>query len=275
MSKPLAIVISWFGKDLKGGAEQLAWQVATRLAGRGHNVEVLTTCCRSFLEDWTVNHLPAGETTEDGVLIHRFPVDRRQSEAFVAANNFVLSQPTSSLLPGVSPFTCGTGETFIYENIKSKKLLRFIKKNRDRYQAFIFLPYLYGPILNGLPLVADKAFLQPCLHDEAYAYLPRVEELFRMTKGVLYNSEGEARLARRLYGPGVDGKETVVGVGVESTGETAELDQVGPLSMGVDRFVLCLGRRDIHKNTLFLARCFGRYQEDNPESTLRLALAGP
>ena len=27
----VAVVIPWFGEELKGGAEQLAWQVASRL----------------------------------------------------------------------------------------------------------------------------------------------------------------------------------------------------------------------------------------------------
>ena len=276
MNKPIALVISWFGRELKGGAEQLAWQVATRLAARGHRIEVLTTCCRSFLDDWSHNHLPPGETMEDGVLVRRFPVDRRDSESFVAANNFVLSIPVADLLPGVSPFTCGTADTFIYENIKSDKLLRFINKHRDDYRAFIFLPYLYGPILNGLPLVADKAYLQPCLHNEAYAYLPRVEELFRMAKGILYNSAGEARLARTLYGPGIQDKEVVVGVGVETAGSAGnDVHQVGPPAMGGNRFVLCLGRRDVHKNTLFLAEAFAAFKEKCPDSSLQLALAGP
>ncbi len=276
MSQSIAIVTSWFGRDLKGGAEQLAWQVATRLAARGHQVEVLTTCCRSFLEDWSHNHLAPGEKMEDGVLIRRFPVDPRQSDEFGAANNFVLSFPVENLLPGVSPFSCGTADTFIYENIKSNKLLRFLKKNKDAYHAFIFLPYLYGPILNGLPLVADKAWLQPCLHNEAYAYLPRVEELFRMARGVLYNSVGEARLARKLYGPGIQGKEVVVGVGVETAGgQQSHIPEVGPLHMGNDRFILCLGRRDVHKNTLFLAETFAGFKKQHPDSGLKLALAGP
>ncbi len=276
MSRRIAIVTSWFGRELKGGAEQLAWQVATRLAARGHAVEVLTTCCRSFLDDWSVNHLAPGESEEEGVLVRRFPVERRQDAEFAAANNFVLAIPHRNLLPGVSPFTCGTGDTFIYENIKSARLLKYLKRNRTSYHAFIFLPYLYGPILNGLPLVADRAWLQPCLHDEAYAYLPRVEELFRMARGILYNSEGEARLARRLYGPGIAGKEVVVGVGVETTGGSgADVAQVGPLHMGRDRFILCLGRRDVHKNTLFLVRAFADFRRNNPDTDLKLALAGP
>ncbi len=269
-------MISWFGRELKGGAEQLAWQVATRLAARGHRIEVLTTCCRSFLEDWSQNHLPPGEVVEEDVLIRRFPVDRRAGEEFAAANNFVLSLPVENLLPGVSPFTCGTADTFIYENINSSKLLRFLKKHREDYHAFIFLPYLYGPILNGLPLVADKAYLQPCLHNEAYAYLPRVEELFRMARGILYNSAGEARLARTLYGPGIQDKEVVVGVGVETAGTAGnDVHRVGPMETGEDRFILCLGRRDVHKNTLFLAEAFVRFKKDHPESLLKLALAGP
>jgi hypothetical protein len=39
------------------------------------------------------------------------------------------------------------------------------------------LPYLYGPILNGIQRVAHKAWLQPCLHDEVYAYLPQVADI--------------------------------------------------------------------------------------------------
>jgi len=35
-----AIVTPWFGQDLKGGAEQHAWQIASRLAARGHEIEV-------------------------------------------------------------------------------------------------------------------------------------------------------------------------------------------------------------------------------------------
>src|SRR4051812_12867849 len=71
--KPVAVVIPWFGRELKGGAEQYAWQIAVRLRARGHPVEVLTTCCRAFLEDWSTNHFPAGVTEEDGVTVRRFP----------------------------------------------------------------------------------------------------------------------------------------------------------------------------------------------------------
>ena len=75
--KPVAIVTPWFGAELTGGAEQQAFQIATRLAARGHNIEVLTTCNRSFHSDWSINHYSAGATHEHGLTIRRFPVDPR------------------------------------------------------------------------------------------------------------------------------------------------------------------------------------------------------
>ena len=80
--KPIAIVVPWFGKNLKGGAEQQAWQIATRLANKGHQIEVLTTCCHSFQDDWSVNHLKSGLSQEEGIKIRRFEVDSRDHPRF-------------------------------------------------------------------------------------------------------------------------------------------------------------------------------------------------
>lgn len=117
--KPIAIVTPWFGRDLKGGAEQQAWQVATRLARRGHTVEVLTTCCRSFHEDWAVNHLKAGLSQDHGVKIRRFRVAQRDRNAFAEVNRLMLSLPPSRLKPGVNPVTLKNSEIFTSENINS------------------------------------------------------------------------------------------------------------------------------------------------------------
>lgn len=274
--KPLAIVIPWFGSDLKGGAEQLARQMAVRLAARGNTIEVLTSCCRSFHEDWGTNHLRAGVSHEHGLLIRRFPVTYRDHGAFDQINTLMLNIPHSQLKPGVNPVSQIESAAFLKENINSADLLNYLERNREMYQAFIFLPYLYGLIINGLPLVSDRAFLQPCLHDEAYAYLPEIERLFHKTKGILFNSEGELRLASKLYGPGILHKSTIVGVGVEvDLGAEKNIVKVGPLKMGDVRYVLCLGRRDPTKNTDLLVRSYGIFKEKCPHSNLHLVLAGP
>lgn len=274
--KPLAIVTPWFGKNLKGGAEQQAWQLASRLAAKGHTVEVLTTCCRSFQDDWAVNYFKAGASQEDGVKIRRFLVDRRNHPAFDSVNQLMLNLPASTLKLGVSPVSLENSATFCSENINSTQLLNYLKSHHNQYQAFVFLPYLYGCILKGLPIVAEKAFLQPCLHDEVYAYLPQVAEIFHSAKGLLFISEGESQLANKLYGPGIISKSLMAGAGVEA-GQSYDpkLIKVANIAIKEERFVLCLGRRDPGKNTDLLVRAYLSFKQNYPDSNLKLILAGP
>lgn len=271
----VAIVIPWFGKELKGGAEQLAWQVATRLVERGRDIEVLTTCCRSFHENWASNYHEAGSRREQRLTIRRFPVDPRDQAAFGRVNLEMMNIPASSLKPGVPPIPLADSTIFATENINSSGLLSYLSDHARDYDAFIFLPYLYGPILNGLPLVAERAYLQPCLHDEAYAYLPEVENIFRMAKGLLFNSEGEAQLAERLYGPGVIKKSQIVGSGIETGIDSSNsITKIDAFNLK-ERFALYLGRRVAVKNTDMLVRSFRDYKLRNESSNLRLVLAGP
>jgi len=274
--KPVAIVIPWFGIDLKGGAEQIAWQIAIRLAARRHKIEMLTTCCRSFHEDWATNHLKPGLSYEQGMTIRRFPVDSRDRKAFDQVNARMLSLTPAKLKPGVNPVSQNESHIFVKENINSSSLLKYLKKHIEDYHTFIFIPYLYGSTINGLPIVEERAFLQPCLHDEVYAYLPEIEHVFRKAKRLLFNSDGEARLAARLYGPGIMQKSIVMGAGIEvRLHPRNERQKIGPLQMGHSRFVLCLGRRDPTKNTDLLVKSYGSFKNKHPDSNLQLVLAGP
>ena len=272
--QPLAIVTPWFGRELKGGAEQLSWQIAARLAERGHCIEVLTTCCRSFLDDWSNNYIPRGKTVESGFVIRRFKVNKRNRLAFDRLNAELLKIHHESLLPGVSPVQSDYSHIWSRENINSRSLVRFIVSHQKYYQAFIFIPYLYGLILHSLPLVADKAWLQPCLHDEVYAYLPEVADLFLHAKGLLFNSDGEMQLAAQLYGPIVLSKGMVVGTGIEFDALKND-SQLIPGELKKCRFVLCLGRRDPGKGTDFIVSAFLEYKKKNPNGSLKLVLAGP
>ena len=277
--KPIAFVIPWYGEDLKGGAEQFAWQFSHRLAGRGHAVEVLTTCCASFLEDWNQNHLEVGEdVTAGNVLVRRFEVRARNTGDFHGANMRLLDIPLQQLsASGYTPDDADS-EIFIRDNIRSEGLNRFIEQHSDDYHAFIFIPYMYGPTFDGLPLVAGKAFLHPCLHDEAYAYLPQVEDLFLKCRGILYNSSGERYLAEHLYGPGIHNKGVVVGGGVEiAPGASCADYQVSVAGVDVtgSPYVLYLGRRDTTKNTDMLVQAFREHKLSFTSSDIRLYLAGP
>ncbi|MEC4853283.1 MAG: glycosyltransferase, partial [Jaaginema sp. PMC 1079.18] len=148
----------------------------------------------------------------------------------------------------------------------------------NSYQAFLFLPYLYGIVVRGLPLVSERAFLQPCLHDEVYAYLPQIETIFHAAKALLFISEGEAKLAQNLYGPGIINKSIVAGAGVENNSTIPHPNNITTIQnfpIQKERYILCLGRRDSTKNTDLLIRAFATFKQQNPNSNLKLVLAGP
>jgi len=275
--KPVAIVTPWFGKDLKGGAEQFAWQTAHRLSERQHKIEVLTTCCHSFYADWSKNYYDEGMSFENNVIIRRFRVDDRLDDVFKHADNYLRSFTIDSLKIGIhKQFKIGIENIFVRENINSKNLYQYLTENRDNYQSFIFIPYLYGTTLNGLPIVKEKSFLQPCLHNEPYAYLKQVETIFKIAKGILFNSEGESILANRLYGPSIMNKVMVVGGGCEY--ENKRKDTITERIKKIikdNKFILYIGKRDKTKNTDLIAEAFVNYKKIHENSNLRLVLSGP
>src|SRR5688572_19803242 len=68
----LLYVVQRYGPGVAGGAELHCRRFATLLAGRGHDVAVITSCAESHT-DWA-NVYPAGETWDEGVRVRRLPV---------------------------------------------------------------------------------------------------------------------------------------------------------------------------------------------------------
>ena len=260
----VALIIPWFGKELKGGAEQQAWQIAKRLTDRKIDIEVLTTCSKEFLSDWSENFYDAKEYIEDGVKIKRFSVKKRDTATFDAVNRKLMQIAKTSLIPGVSPLSKEEENIFLDENIYSSDLHSYIVKEKDNYDIFIFLPYLFPNIIRGVNAVKEKAVIQPCLHDESYAYLECVQENFYNTKSILYLSDGEFEVAKKIYGPSIVPKSKVLYAGVETD---------GTLKSKYERYLLYLGRRDIGKNTHLLIESFDRFLEETG-SDLKLLIAG-
>lgn len=270
----VAIVIPWFGRELRGGAELQAWNLATRLSARGFGVEVLTTCCASFQHDWSVNELPAGVSREpEGFAIRRFPVEQRDRAAFDRVCGHLLGLDPRTLKPGVSPISAEEEKIFTEHLIRCPALLSYLKTDGWQYSAFIFLPYLYGPILDGLPLVASRALLQPCLHDEAYAYLRCVQRAVFAARKLLWLSTGEYELGCRLFGPAIWANSLVGMAGVEP-----RLVSTNPASdaavEALQPFVLLLGRKDVGKGTALAVNAFRAYHAAG-HSALKLVVAGP
>ena len=131
--KPIALVIPWYGDEIKGGAEQECNYLAHSLKNAGADVEVLTTCVREASEDRGINTLEEGEHIESGIFVRRFKVRPRDMDRFVPANLKIYHG---------QPVTLEEEKAYFEEDINSPDLYEFIRANKDNYKCFIFIPYM-------------------------------------------------------------------------------------------------------------------------------------
>jgi len=265
----LALVTPWFGEELVGGAERLAWELAFGLRARGHNTTVYTTCVESFSSPWNKNTLKPGLALLDDLPILRFPVDRTTNASFRAVNRKLLATERRNLKPGAPILDASETARFVRDNIGSPQLVAHLAARANTYDAVLFLPYLYGTTLQTWRAVADRAVILPCLHDESYAYLEPVAEMMRETAALFFNSRAELELARRLYGPGIAPRSTVVGSGVTVPGAGTL-----PAVLAGKRYALYIGRWDEGKNVTLLVDAFRRFRDVARSSSLHLVFAG-
>jgi glycosyltransferase involved in cell wall biosynthesis len=256
----IAFVVPRYGAEIVGGAEALARGFAERLPPERFAVEVLTTCARDH-HTWD-NVLAPGEERQGAVTVRRFPVSEREVGRFLAvqqrlSDGFVLD------LDEELAWAAGS--------VNSESLFAYLDAERDRFDAFLFLPYLFGTTLLGSQIDPRRSVLIPCLHDEPFAYLKIVDHLFRSVRGTVFNSAPERSLARRLFGVASDAP--VVGLGFDPV-ERATADAVTFRSRyGLDGdYLLYFGRKEGGKNLPLLLDAFRACRTDDRD--LRLVVAG-
>lgn len=261
----IAIVTPWYGPEAVGGAENLARELATHLAVTDQ-VTIITTTGRSFPASWSTEHFRAGRTRENGYEVLRFALGERDARAFDELNGELmqLPRPQWAALSRKRLWT----DPFIEQSITSPAMESHLRGSAARYDAVVFLPYLYGVVVRGIEAFPGRAHLLPCLHDESYARIPRIEDAVHHAATLLFNSDGEAELALRLYGPGILHKSHVIGSGIPPANGA-----VGSAGVEGDYF-LFIGRRDPAKGLDFLVEAYSRYRRDR-SGTHSLVLAGP
>lgn len=230
-----------------GGAEVLIQSWAERMAGRGHRSEVLTTCARDHIA-WD-NEYPPGVESVNGVTVRRFPIDRRDRPLQLALQDRI----NAGRVLGRAE-----EEAWINAGAQSDALCAYIRERADDFDAFVFAPYLFGVTYNGLRLVPEKAVLVPCLHDEPYAYLRIIRDLFLSAAAVFFNTETELALARRIM-PLDPAKARVVGMGI--AGPPRMAPEEFRRKHGIDfPYLLYAGRREGGKSTPLLVEYFRHFR---------------
>jgi glycosyltransferase involved in cell wall biosynthesis len=258
----LAFVVQRYGKDILGGSETLARQLAERLARR-HEITVLTTTAKDYIT-WRNEYEP-GEETFRGVRVRRFPVvGERDLEEF---NAF------SQTIYGGSASKEAEIEWLERQGPVVPELIEYLEKEHERFDLIVFFTYLYYPTYFGLTVAPEKSVLVPTAHDEPPLRLGIFKEMFQLPSAFLFNTEGEEILVLERFPVHKKMRETI-GMGMEL------LDQPDPSSFRKKhnipgKYFLYAGRIDEGKRVDELCRYFSFFKEEYPQSgNLQLVLIG-
>ena len=249
-------VVPRFGEDVVGGAETLVRELAKRAAPDGWTSEIATTCAIDH-ETWE-NVLEPGSSEEAGLLVHRFPVGERSQERYEALRPLILDGRATYL----------DELEWLANSVWAPELDRFIERSGRDYDLIVYSPYLFGTTVWGAFIHPERSALLPCLHDEGYARLETVRRAFETVKGCLFNSDGEARLAERLYDVRA---RAVVGMGFDPPNGRPSEEFSAPRGLG--QYVLYAGRLEAGKRVDVAVDYAVRYAAER-EDAPRLVLSG-
>ena len=225
-----------------GGSESLTREIATGLARRGWDVEILTTCA---VDHYTwANELAPGIAEEEGVTVRRFEVTHHWSPVTTEVQMDIQAGRRASLDKQL---------TWLSGRFSVPDLFLYLLVNAETYDAIVFSPYLFWTTTVCMPIVSERSVVIPCLHDEEYARLDVIRPVLSDPKALWFLSEPEHEVAHRL-GP-VAGHHVVTGAGINPP---VGYDPGGfRRRHGLERpFALYAGRRETDKGWDWLVETF-------------------
>ena len=256
----LAVIVQRYGADLAGGAELHARYIAERLS-RHAEVEVLTTCARDYIS-WR-NEFPPGADEVNGLVVHRFPVQRERDPREFGRRSARVFERVHSLDDELR-WLRSEGPT-------SPALVRGLRRTASTYDYLIFFSYRYYHAYHGIRAAFPKAVLVPTAERDPALGLSVFGPVFRGVRALMYNSPEERALIQGVSAnhdvPGV-----VVGVGsdIPARGSARRFRSRTGIR---GRLALYVGRIDENKGCAELFDFFQRYAA-HVSDDLRLVLVG-
>jgi glycosyltransferase involved in cell wall biosynthesis len=255
----LACVIHRFGPQMTGGSEAHCLAIATQLAARGHDVDVLTSCATNYVT-WA-NALPPGESREGALRVRRFPVAQpRHLNRFREISEWV----------STSRATEAEQETWFRENGPDMPtLLDHLRRHGRDYDRVLFWSYRYYPAFFGLPIVADRAILVPTAEDDEVIRTASVlADFFAKPRAYLFLTPEERDLvAARCRGPLPPSEVIGAGLAPTPSSPSGKIDVPRP-------YALYVGRIEKNKGCDRLIDYFLSYA-DSGRTPIELVMAGP
>jgi len=265
----ILFVVQRYGRDVPGGAELLCRELATRLAARGHDVHVATTCARSYA-DWADEYEP-GLSTVDGVSVHRFPVARRRDPAQFA-------DVAARVTVGTEPVALELQEEWMrLQGPWVPALVEWLDGHCEEFDVAVFVTYLYWTSWAGLRALAGRipAMLLPTAHDEPTLRLPILQLLFALPDALAFLTDEEAALVRERFTGAPPGAVLGAGVDLQPLGTRAAMSRFRDRYGLRDRpYLVVVGRLDPGKGSDELVDFFVAYRDRNPQRDLALVVVG-
>lgn len=241
----LAFVPPRYGADVVGGAETVLREMAGGLAGRGWDVEVLTTCARDHFS-WA-NEYPAGAEKVDGLVVRRFPT-------VVPASRRERAEHEAALLAG-RRLTLAEQQRWVNADLRVPELFHHLLDNVADYRAVVLGPYMFWTTFAGWQLAPATTILLPCAHDEPYIHMELFRPMFAGVAGVLFHTEPEHELAHQVVADLAPHEVVGSGVKVPARYDPGRVRN----RYGIEgRFLLYAGRREGAKGWEALLEAFAR-----------------
>ena len=261
----LLYTVQRYGEEIVGGSEAACRQFAEHLAQRGHHVEVVTSCARSYV-DWADEYEP-GTTEINGVLVHRLPVaERRSMEKSGPLNDWTLMGPRP--IP-------------LFQQQRWMRLMgpqltgypTWLRTHAAQTDVVIHMTYLYASTTMGLPITSGlvPTILQPTAHDEPAIWVRQCDTLFRLADAFMFFTAEERQTVADRFDFEPDGE--VIGMGMEIHPHADEMSFRRRFELGDRPYLLYVGRIDTAKGVVEAFRFFEAYKVRNP-GPLLLVFAG-
>lgn len=245
-----------------GGAETLLYTVARDAAATGCKVDLLTTCARNHFT-WE-NEAPEGAFERDGMMVRRFAVNQnRNLDAFNAYNAAICRGDVLSDEEEAD---------WLRQSVNSDGLTSYLSEHLDEYDFVLAGPYLFGLVEAVMRVAGKKGLLIPCLHDEGFARVRRIEAMFENVRGCFFNTEPERELAHRIYPNFKPGIEAVVAMGIPPFDADPDAFAKRNQLEGIP-YVMYSGRREPLKGTPLLLEYVALYRQRTGRD-VRMVLTG-